>query len=419
MLSSYFQQTLLLPYDIEKFKNDKKIRINKIKIEDKTVRQMLRNMNLILDYKYETVIISLVKYIHTSVLKLRKYKNNFDKNWWDDNKNNKKRSEFSLLKKKIVIDKKLLNINHFIFKKLKLIYNIENKSKDIIIEIVYYIYKINLKLLEYETINKLNTNVFIKYDNTWNNIFKKINNYNENKFNILFSGELKLNNKNINVFYKDKKMQCISNQKNIYGYYDLSRKYVEDDILKNNYDCIIEFGSGWGRNIFHYYNKISDKLKQSQVIGCEYTKHGLLCAEKIKNKYYNDKNVKFFHFDYNNPELFFEQLSLMGNFKNILCLSFWSIEQITNIKMVFFDILLKKNIKFIHHEPIGWQIDNSKSFMKENKTGNRSYYNKNLYKVLKNLEKDNKIQINNEKINYFNFMCKESMGSLIEWVKKS
>ena len=420
MISNYFKNNQLNNYDRANFKLKNNIKINKLVLNDKTICQMLKNINLILNYKYENLITDIIKYTIDSVLKLREYKKDFDNDWWKDSKNNKIRSSFFEFKKNIVKNKRLLNIEHFIFVKLKTLYENNKNIQDYILEITYYLYKINIKLLEYENIKIINDHVFNDYNKYWNKIIKKFDVYNNDKFDIFFSKEIPINdNKKINIFYNDNIITLKATYKNINKYFNLSRNYVENEILKNEYDCIIEFGSGWGRNIFHYCNKLQEKLDNIHLIGGEYTKSGLLCANKIKDKYFNNKKINFYHFDYNNPELFFEQISLINNFKNVLCISFHSIEQITNIKILFFELLLNNlnNIKFIHHEPIGWQINNSKSFMKENKTGFRKYYNKNLYKTIKNLEKNKKIKINNEIINYFNFGPKESIGSLIEWSK--
>lgn len=414
MLCDYYKNTKYSEFDIDKFKQEKRVRSNVIN-NNRTICQMLRNFNKLTKFKHEQVITKLIKYIHDSVLKLRVYKSNFDDKWWNDHKNMKKRSKFTELKKRIVLTKRIIDIDHFIFVELKELYSVTENYKDVILEILYYLYKINLKFLEYEIFEKQNEQVFKTYNEYWRKIKESIMNENVEKFDSVFMSLNEFGKKSeIDVYYLNKVQTIKFNYENIKKYFDLSRKYTLDIINRNNFDCVIEFGCGWGRNIFHFV----DKIDNLNIIGGEYTPEGVKCFNYIKDKFYSDKSIKIFQFDYNNPELFFENLSILGEYNNILCLSFWAIEQITYIKEKFFDSLLNisDNIKFIHHEPIGWQISNN-SLMKENKNGFRNYYNKNLYSVLKKMEDNNKIKINNIIVDFFNFNTTKSLGSLIEWDK--
>tara|TARA_Y100000389_G_C17380314_1_gene474000 strand:+ start:14 stop:1240 length:1227 start_codon:yes stop_codon:yes gene_type:complete len=403
MLSAYFLNT-----QIHKANKDfiKKKNIYSFDDKDRTVCQMLRNFNYLTKKKHEDMVAKLIYYIHNSVLKLRKYKQTFDEDWWHDSKKEYIRSEYTDFNKNIVKNKSLLTINHDVFKNLKYLYDLESKYHELLFEIIFYTYKINIKLLEYETIFNINEKVFISYTNTWNNICINYDKFiKNNTFSSIKFSYPELSSKC--CYYLGKKY----NKVNIDNFFYKSRSYAMDIINKGNYDCIIEFGSGWGRNIFFF---LDNNIKEIPIIAGEYTSGGLKLCNKIKNDNYSSKNIKIIHFDYNNYELFFENISLIKQFKNILCLSFWSIEQVPHIKKDFFYNLINlfENIRFIHHEPIGWQIDPKKALMKST---DRPNYNKNLWKVLQNLQDESKIKITNTIINYFNFKTTGSMGSLIDW----
>ena len=112
MLSDYFKNTIVEDNvnTLINFKKEKNVRQNgEVFVGDRTVCQMLRNINVLTQYKYENIIIVLIKYVNDAVLKLREYKKNFNNNWWN-NKNsiNYNRSNFDTYY--LSISKNLLNI---------------------------------------------------------------------------------------------------------------------------------------------------------------------------------------------------------------------------------------------------------------------------------------------------------------------
>ena len=404
MLSNYFQ--------ITEFKNNlSETEFNKIKIDKKTERgikdnidglticQMLRNLNTNLDLEETYKISALIEYINKSVIELRNHKNNFDEGWWPNKKTNFNRSKYNSEKNGIVLDNELLNIKHPVFENLKFL-----KEKYPMIEEI--INEIFLKAKE-DPLGRYKFN-----NNDWNirsNYYNEFSKKNKN-FSILEFSYPEL--KSSCFYYQGIKYNC----EDIDKHFMLSRNYQENLIREGDYDCIIEFGCGFGRNLFYFSELNINKYNNTPVFGGEFTEEGLKLSRLIKNNHYPNQNLSFFQFDYNNSSLFFENISMTKKFKNVLCFSFWSIEQVTILNETFFDNLLKMfdNIKFVHIEPMGWQIDNTQSLMQEN---HRPEYNKNLYKILKNLEKNRKIEITNIDINYFNFNKISSMGTLIDWKK--
>ena len=213
---------------------------------------------------------------------------------------------------------------------------------------------------------------------------------------------------------KNGKIKKISSKKEFIEEFKKSREYAYNKF--NNYDAIVELGSGWGRNIFTYLNE--NDLSNIDIYSGEFTESGLEIQKYLNDNFYKKNNLHIFHFDYNNSNIFFKRIN-NKKYNKILYLTFWSIEQITYLNDTLFNNIKNssKNISCIHIEPVGWQI-NKNSIMEENKIGNKSYYNKNLYSKLLELSKENKISISNIILDLFNTSSyKNSCGTLIEWNK--
>jgi hypothetical protein len=256
--------------------------------------------------------------------------------------------------------------------------------------------------------------VYIEYNDFWNNMLNIIKSKKKfNSLNITFDNECG----KINEIIHNGEFININNDINKkIEYFKKSRDYTTQLLQENKYDLIIELGSGWGRNIFYYME--NNILNNYEIISGEYTDSGCAAQEYIKNKYFKNENITIYKFDFNNSKSFFDNIK--KKYKNCLVLTFWAIEQVTNINTDFFENLLNisENMTCVHIEPIGWQISN-KSLMKENTTGKRIYYNKNLYFILKELESKNIIKINKTILDLHNFGSTKSCGSLVEWQKNN
>lgn len=420
ILSKYFQEVKLEEDSkiLNDFKIKKQIHIKKTVKGNRTICQMLRNINLLTNYKHEYIIIILIKYINDAVLELRKYKNDFDKNWLN-NKNsvNFNRSIFDPYY--LSISKKILSINNQLFSKFFDLYNNiqHDNEKKLLLESLFYVYKINLKLYEYENLYKPLTEAGKNYTNQWNNILKIIIKINMQKYDPYKITYIELEKRLIKkpYFYKNGISTPLTNYLMFKEAFDYLHKPLLDILEVKKYDSIVELGSGFGRNIYYYASLL--KYKYNFYMG-EYTEGGISTANYIKNKYYNDHKIKINHFDYNNSSIFFEQLKFDKKHKSILFCTFWSIEQIINLKKEVINNILASadNVTCLHIEPVGWQISN-KSIMKEDKIGFKKYYNKNLYKILKEFESEDKIKIDEVKLDFFNFGDPESCGTLIKWTK--
>ena len=181
------------------------------------------------------------------------------------------------------------------------------------------------------------------------------------------------------------------------------------DLILDDVDCVIEFGSGWGRNIYY----IIDKLKRKDIdyYALEYTKSGCNTSKMLTN-YIKDYKVYNRIFDYNKPVIKLEK-----KYKNIVIFTRHSIEQVKVLKEDFFHKLLEleSNYTVIHQEPIGWQITNKKELNQEDKNMSEhiKIFNTNLYKILMKLKNDKKIIIDDIKIDYCSYRSHTNAATLI------
>jgi hypothetical protein len=424
MLSNYFIINNSFNYtdkEINDFKTEKNVIITNYVNDDRTVCNMLRNINLLTQNKFLDIIIKIIKYVNDAVLHLRTYNVNFDSNWWK-NKHHIKHTRSIFNNYYLEISKTKIFMDHCVFNQFLLLSNLisDENIKSLILEAVYYTYKINIKIYEYENINKKLTNSGVEYTQHWNDILKLINSLDMKIYNpyILSAYEIIQNKTQFTIkCIVNGKTTTVNSQNEFIRAVDYSLK-EQFNLMKNNtYDTVIELGSGFGRNMFYFASNILKDFNGNIIMG-EYTPGGIMTSKYIKEKFFIDKNIKTYHFDYNNSDLFFEQIKTDQHISNVLILTFWSIEQITNITDNLIQNILNsgKKVTCVNLEPVGWQISNN-SVMKENIVGYRSYYNKNLYETLKRFEEKKLIKINKIMLDYFNFGCADSCGTLIEWEK--
>ena len=178
------------------------------------------------------------------------------------------------------------------FKALKNIYESEENHRELLSEIIFYTYKINIKLCEYEVMFNKNEETFDIYRNYWASVSKNYNEFINNNSLTDFLPCDGWSNKDVDCcYYLEKKYNNI----NYTEFYATRQSYALTAINSGNYDCIIEFGAGWGRNLFYF----CDKIKEIPLILGEYTPDGINLCNKIKNNHYPTKNIKTIYFDYN------------------------------------------------------------------------------------------------------------------------
>lgn len=158
-LSNFFAQRAVCTLDsifcdsknkimtLNEYSKSKKVKSSHSIDSDRSICQMLRNINGMTNYDYHEDIVLLVNFANNAVLKLGTYSKNPGNRWGG----RKARSDFSASKRDMGLSY-LSNPHHSSFEKLRNLYNKVNDSKvaDYIVEISYYMERINSKILEYE-----------------------------------------------------------------------------------------------------------------------------------------------------------------------------------------------------------------------------------------------------------------------------
>lgn len=116
--------------------------------DNRSICQMLRNTNGLTNYDYHRDFIFLVNLANNAVVKLGSYSKAKDNAWGDKDKS---RSVFTE-DKRILGQQYLDNPHHNAFNILGIIKDktTHPKSKDYLVEVSYYLERVNNKLLEYE-----------------------------------------------------------------------------------------------------------------------------------------------------------------------------------------------------------------------------------------------------------------------------
>lgn len=188
----------------------------------------------------------------------------------------------------------------------------------------------------------------------------------------------------------------------------LKNKIINDVVSKyidHNTDLIIDLGSGWGRNSIQL-----TKTYNNKILACELSDAGRAATDIISEKYnLNIKTLPFNYYKYGNL------IDTLRNkeYEKIVFFSYHSIEQIPEIEKGLFQSIVDlkiENISCFHVEPVGWQV------LRTPKTTEKRY-NNNLISVLRKLEAENQIAINNIEVDHFGFKHSNT-GTLIEWSKK-
>jgi hypothetical protein len=217
---------------------------------------------------------------------------------------------------------------------------------------------------------------------------------------------------------KNGQVSLIKTKQDFMDFYKFVMRPITDLITEET-DCIIEFGSGWGRNIFYLIDQL--KGKDIDYYALEYTPNGTNVAN-ILAKTIPDITLYTGQFDYNNPEF-----ELKKKYKHIVIFTRHSIEQVHTMKPDFFNKILDLDCKFdiVHQEPIGWQIsqEEKKKIGQEDRnlsefhTKTYNHHNRNLYSILKKLESENKIKIVDLQIDYCSYRMEWNSSTSLRWEK--
>jgi hypothetical protein len=117
-------------------------------------------------------------------------------------------------------------------------------------------------------------------------------------------------------------------------------------------DCVVELGSGIGRNLFALAHKLDQKFrKRIMFYACEPTSSGKKVCSALQ-EVDSSLRISIEHFDYYEPDL-----SFLPKKNNVLFFTRHSIEQIPFLsRKVLEEMILVSDRCFCYHaEPVGWQ----------------------------------------------------------------
>jgi hypothetical protein len=132
-------------------------------------------------------------------------------------------------------------------------------------------------------------------------------------------------------------------------------------------DCVVELGSGFGRNLFTLAAKLDSGIRRRiHFFSCEFTDSGKkVCKELLKLS--GDLKMSIEHFDYYHPDF-----SFLPQGKNTLFFTSHSIEQIPVFSKEVFSAMIQReaDCHCYHAEPVGWQYDENLRKERKNKAIN-------------------------------------------------
>ena len=156
VLSEYFQKNNTINVDhtiYNKMVSEKNIRSKQSTSDtNRSICQMVRDMNVSTNLKYEIVFCQIIYYIDTAVRTLISYKDNWIEYLRNDSKSNISRGRSLFSDNKRDEAKLYLNIDHIVFRQFKNLYNSVDDAnmKNLVLECVYYTQRIDLKFKFYE-----------------------------------------------------------------------------------------------------------------------------------------------------------------------------------------------------------------------------------------------------------------------------
>ena len=132
---------------INEYSDYKSVKSNSTLDDDRSLCQMLRNLNWLTDFQHHYDIVRLLNFSNNSVITLTKLHNESYNNWVSQKR---RRSDFSSKKRSEGLSY-LTSPHHDVFKKIKHIYDLSSdNAREYCLEISYYIQKVNDKIYYYE-----------------------------------------------------------------------------------------------------------------------------------------------------------------------------------------------------------------------------------------------------------------------------
>lgn len=160
------------------------------------------------------------------------------------------------------------------------------------------------------------------------------------------------------------------------------------DLWRDDHDCIVELGSGLGRNIFEIY--FNGGPAKATYFACEISASGRKVTEKLA-ALMPELDIRVCPFDHCRPDLSF----LRGR-GNALMFSCHSIEQVDRLPDDYFGHLAgaAKTVTCAHFEPFGFQISTDSPISKAQENAARSKkWNSNFVHLLEKAHASQTIKV--------------------------
>lgn len=178
-------------------------------------------------------------------------------------------------------------------------------------------------------------------------------------------------------------------------------------------DCVVELGSGWGRNLFDLW--LAGGPREAAYIACEITEAGRQCSRRLA-ALEPALDFKVLPFDFRDPDL----TDIPGGKRKYIVFTVHSIEQIPCIEPAVFQKILGLGpaVEGLHFEPVGWQFraetDSSGRNGSSPAYAEKNDYNRNLWRVLEALANAGQIEILSAKPDVIG-INPENSTSFIHW----
>lgn len=124
------------------------------------------------------------------------------------------------------------------------------------------------------------------------------------------------------------------------------------DLWNDDFDAIVELGSGYGRNLFNIH--LHGGPRNVPYYAGEYTENGVALCDKLA-ALDDTLDIRSVHFDHTAPDF-----SFLGGEKRLLMFTCHSIEAVSTIPDDYFQRLAAaaEHVTCVHFEPFGFQVTN-------------------------------------------------------------
>lgn len=193
----------------------------------------------------------------------------------------------------------------------------------------------------------------------------------------------------------------------------VSIKFLADFLRMNDFDAVVELGSGLGANLVRLYYEGGPDVP---YYAGEFSESGTECAQFFSD-ICKDFTLVPFRYDHTKPDL-----SIVKENKRVFVFTIHSIEQVPELPAVFFEEVasIADHVTCFHIEPFGWQLANLSNSMNEIDKNQMQFtvnqgWNMNLLPTLNAACLQGKINLRYIGKNVFPSIDVENPSSLAHW----